>query len=210
MEKEIRIAEIRTSLDADHKPIIEGHAAVFNQPSLEIFKDSPGWREIIKPGAFTNAIKTDDVRALFNHNENQILGRVSSRTLMLAEDEIGLKVRIFPSDTSYARDLLTNIRDHNISQMSFGFSVADDGQEIDRLNKLRSITRVAKLYDVSPVTEPAYPQTDVSLRSLFTENLFDPEIEAATFLIRSQIRREQIERAQNYLSQRRISYVIRH
>ena len=82
MEKERRffnVAELRTSMDGEHKPFIEGHAAVFNQPSLEIFPFAPGWREVIRPGAFATAIKTDDVRALINHNDDRLIGRVSNR-----------------------------------------------------------------------------------------------------------------------------------
>jgi HK97 family phage prohead protease len=212
------VAELRASMEGEHKPFIEGHAAVFNQPSLEIFPFAPGWREVIRPGAFTAAIKTDDVRALINHNDDRLIGRVSNRTLMLEEDEVGLKVRIFPPDTSDARDLLTLIRGKYISQMSFGFRVAEDGEEIDRGGKLRAIKTIQNLYDVSPVTQPAYPTTDVGLRSRFTAQKEPSDvrqiaaeiINRAEFISRSQDRKEIIERAQNYLSQRRINYVVRY
>jgi HK97 family phage prohead protease len=220
MEKERRffnVAELRTSMDGAHQPFIEGHAAVFNQPSLEIFPFAPGWREVIRPGAFATAIKTDDVRALINHNDDRLIGRVSNRTLMLEEDDVGLKVRIFPPDTSEARDLLTLIRGRYISQMSFGFRVAEDGEEIDRDAKLRAIKTISNLYDVSPVTQPAYPTTDVGLRSRFgtvgaiqESPAFDPEKLKAESLARAQMRKEIINRAQNYLSQRRIVYGLRY
>lgn len=214
MEKERRffnVAELRTSMDGAHQPFIEGHAAVFNQPSLEIFPFAPGWREVIRPGAFATAIKTDDVRALINHNDDRLIGRVSNRTLMLEEDDVGLKVRIFPPDTSEARDLLTLIRGRYISQMSFGFRVAEDGEEIDRAGKLRAIKTIQSLYDVSPVTQPAYPTTDVGLRGRFAAaDPFDPEKLKDESLDRAQMRKEIINRAQNYLSQRRIVYGLRY
>jgi HK97 family phage prohead protease len=197
------VAELRASMEGDHNPIIEGHAAVFNQPSLEIFPFSPGWREVIRPGAFAGAIKSDDVRALINHNDDRLIGRVSNRTLLLEEDEIGLKVRIYPPDTSDARDLLTLIRGKYISQMSFGFRVADDGEEIDRSNKLRAIKTISHLYDVSPVTQPAYPTTDVGLRTRFAANEFDSEKS-------KEDRQKIIERAQKLLEPKEISYVLRY
>ena len=169
MEKErryVKVSELRATIDEQRGPIIEGHAAVFNQPSLEIF-GIPGWREVIRPGAFSKVLKTDDVRALINHNDDRLIGRVSNNTLQLEEDAVGLHARIFPPDTSDTRDLLVLIRGGYISQMSFGFRVADDGERIDRANKLREITEFRELFDVSPVTLPAYPQTDVSLRSRF-------------------------------------------
>ena len=169
MEKEERrltVTELRTTVDIERKPIIEGHAAVFNQPSVEIFRDAPGWREIIRPGAFKDAIQTDDVVALFNHDNSGLIGRRSNNTLTLEEDEIGLKVRIFPPNTQLGNDVLELIRRKDLTQMSFGFSLSADGsgERRDHQNKFREILKVQTLYDVSPVTLPAYRQTDVGLR----------------------------------------------
>jgi phage head maturation protease len=95
--------------------------------------------------------------------------------------------------------------------MSFGFRVAEDGEEIDRAGKLRAIKLISNLYDVSPVTQPAYPTTDVGLRGRFAaEDPFDPEKLKAESLARAQMRKEIINRAQNYLSQRRIVYGLRY
>ena len=182
MEKErryVNISELRTTLDSARGPIIDGHAAVFNQPSLEIF-GVPGWREVIRPGAFSKVIQTDDVRALINHNDDKLIGRVSNRTLDLEEDAIGLRARIYPPDTSETRDLLVLIRGGYITQMSFGFRMNDEGQRIDHANKIREINEISALYDVSPVTLPAYPQTDVGLRSLF-----QAEIDPSALLVHS-------------------------
>lgn len=156
--------EVRISEDVNRRPTIVGHAAVFGVPSLEIFGVA-GWREIIRPQAFAKAIRKDDVRALVNHDDNRLIGRVSNRTLFLQEDDVGLSVQIFPPDTTEARDLLTLIRGKYISEMSFGFRVAPDGHRIDEANKLREIVEVSNLYDVSVVNMAAYPATDVGLRS---------------------------------------------
>jgi hypothetical protein len=154
--------ELRIKND-DGKRKITGHAAVFNQLSVEMW----GFREKIAPGAFAKTILEDDIRALFNHDPNFILGRNQANTLRLSEDNTGLYYEIEPSDTQVARDLIANIEAGNITQNSFGFRVLPDGESWDEdINGtlIRTLTKV-KLYDVSPVTYPAYPQTDIALRS---------------------------------------------
>lgn len=156
--------EIRIVREADHAPRIVGHAAVFNQLS----EDLGGFREQIAPGAFTEALEKDDVRALFNHNPDHVLGRNRAGTLKLVEDQRGLAIDINPPDTTAAADLLTLLERGDVTQMSFGFSVRPNGEEWEKRDNglwVRTVKRV-RLFDVSPVTYPAYPMTDVALRSL--------------------------------------------
>lgn len=145
-------------------PLMRGHAAVFNQLS----EDLGGFREQIAPGAFAEAIEKDDIRALFNHNPDHILGRNRAKTLRLAEDARGLAIEIDPPDTQVARDLMTSIARGDVTQMSFGFSVRPGGQDWakdDGGQTIRTLKRL-RLFDVSPVTFPAYPQTDVAMREM--------------------------------------------
>lgn len=148
----------------NQSPVIRGHAAVFNTLS----EDLGGFREQIAPGAFADAIMNDDVRALFNHDANFVLGRNRSGTLRMMEDGTGLAVEIDPPDTQWARDLVLSMRRGDISQMSFGFSVVKGGQSWSKNEAGESIRTVSKvrLFDVSPVTYPAYTQTDVAVREL--------------------------------------------
>lgn len=165
-DREIRsfaLDEIRIEERAGKK-LIRGHAAVFNQLS----EDLGGFREQIAPGAFAEAITTDDIRALFNHNADYVLGRNLAKTLALSEDARGLAIEIEPPDTQVARDLMVSMSRGDITQMSFGFTVRPNGQnwaKADDGTVVRTLTRV-RLYDVSPVTYPAYPQTDVAVREL--------------------------------------------
>lgn len=150
--------------DPDKKKpkMMMGHAAVFNKLSVDLW----GFREKIAPGAFADAIKEDDVRALFNHDPNFVLGRNKAGTLRLSEDDVGLAIEIDPPDTQAARDLIVSIERGDITQMSFGFQlVTDEWDYTDRQNPVRTLKKV-KLYDVSPVTYPAYEDTDVELNSL--------------------------------------------
>lgn len=160
-EKEVRSFDFSMTAEAEARKMT-GHAAVFGEPA-----DIGGWfREQIEPGAFKASIKKDDVRALWNHNDDYVLGRNKSGTLKLSEDETGLKVTIDPPDTQVARDLAVSIGRGDVSQMSFAFQVQEEewirgeGKELD----LRKIKKV-RLFDVSPVTFPAYDGTDIAMRS---------------------------------------------
>lgn len=164
IERRAFIAEIRKENKESGK--LEGHAAIFNDPA-EIQTFSGAFREVIKPGAFREAIKRkDDVRALFNHDSNFVLGRTKSGTLTLKEDERGLKISIDPPETSFAKDLTESISRGDIDQMSFGFRVTEEtwreGEDGDL--DTREINSV-ELFDVSPVTFPAYQNTDIAVRS---------------------------------------------
>lgn len=143
---------------------VSGYAALFGSLS----EDLGGFTELIAPGAFQNALLTSDVRALFNHDPNYVLGRVRSGTLQVAEDARGLRIEASPPDVQWARDLTVSIRRGDVDQMSFGFRVAPGGDEWVYSDEAvtRTITRVQDLLDVSVVTYPAYPDTTAAVRSL--------------------------------------------
>lgn len=166
-KKEIRMLpmkELRIS-DADGGgSVIEGHAAVFDSWSEMLGGIFP-FKEIVRKGSFNESIGKDDIRALFNHDPNYVLGRNRAGTLELVEDEIGLRVRITPPDTGWAKDVQTSIRRGDITQMSIGFIVEDDKWSTEDGMDVREIRKV-KLFDVSPVTFPAYTATDVGVRAM--------------------------------------------
>lgn len=159
--RNLSVGELRTITDDDGLRHIIGYAAVFNSLS----EDLGGFREKIDPGAFANSINSDDVRALWNHDSNYILGRNKSGTLTLAEDQRGLKIDITPPDSQWARDLMTSIERGDVSQMSFGFRTVEQRWEGEYPDETRTLMEV-QLFDVSPVTFPAYPDTSIGLRSL--------------------------------------------
>lgn len=168
MPKFERRAFTLEGLKADESGKIRGHAAVFNSLSEDMW----GMRERIKPGAFRRSIREkQDVRALWNHNSDYVLGRTKSGTLTIAEDERGLLVEIDPPDTQWAKDLQESIRRGDVDQMSFGFIVGTDEWHMENDELIRDIIEVKELFDVSPVTYPAYPATDVSVRSFTPEEI---------------------------------------
>lgn len=151
--------EVRKSGDGRK---LRGTAVVFNQLSENL----GGYREQIAPDAF-DGCDMEDVRCLFNHDENQVLGRTVSRTLALSQDASGLNFECDPPDTSYARDLATCMDRGDIDQCSFSFVVAPGGADWneDANGTVRTVKKIARLYDVSVVTYPAYSQTSSELRS---------------------------------------------
>ena len=169
---EMATIERRTMMDTtveyretEDGPALEGLAAPFGKLSEDL-----GWglREKIEPGAFVDVLE-GDVRALFNHNPDNLLGRTKAGTLKLWEDERGLRYRAMLPDTQVARDLMVNVRAKNVTGNSFAFVV--DVDEFARPEKkgeptIRTVKHVSRLFDVGPVTYPAYPQTKVSARSL--------------------------------------------
>ena len=160
--------EIREA-EGDEPRRLSGYAAIFDVLS----PDQGGFRERIGRRAFTKTVAEDDIRALVNHDPSQVLARTSRKSLKLSVDHTGLHANALLPDTSYARDLVINIANGNISGGSFMFeTIRDtwaeenlDGAEIPVV--IRTLNEV-RLYDVSPVTFPAYPQTEgtVSIRSL--------------------------------------------
>ena len=163
MERRTIKHEVRVAGEGEARQI-KGYAAVFKSLS----EDLGGFREMIMPGAFADAIAEDDVRALINHDPNLILGRNVAGTLRLAEDEVGLSYEIIPPDTQYARDLIVSLDRGDVDQSSFGFMVIEESWRApDEGSNLpvRILHRV-RLFDVSAVTFPAYQATTVAARAL--------------------------------------------
>lgn len=153
MEK--RLFNIETRMEEGETMNVVGHASVYNTMS----EDLGGFREIIAPGAFDDVLE-NDVRALINHDGNLILARTTSGTLKLSTDEKGLKYEFDMPETSYGKDLAISMKRGDVTQSSFAFTVENDNWETKDGMDVRTITKVKRLFDVSPVTYPAYPDAD--------------------------------------------------
>lgn len=151
----------QTEIRMDGEGRIEGYAAVFNVLSLDL----GGFREKIRPGSFQKTLSEADVRGLFNHNPDHVLGRNRAGTLELAEDSTGLHFRATPPAATWVNDLRLSIERKDIDQGSFSFDTIRDEWTGGPEGRQRELIEV-RLYDVSVVTYPAYPQTSVAVRSL--------------------------------------------
>lgn len=173
----VTFADVEVREAEDGGVTVTGYAAVFDSPS----EDLGGFIEEIKPGAFRKVLRSKpDVRFLVNH-DGIPLARTTNGTLALKEQPKGLFVEASFPDTSQARDLATSIKRGDIDQMSFMFCVEPEGREWffpddpDELAR-RVIYEVSELYDVSSVTFPAYPATEIGVRGVIAgEPIASPE-----------------------------------
>lgn len=158
-----RPVEIRNDSDGNVTRL-EGYAAVFDSPTT-IGGPAP-FQEVVDRGAFDDVLG-DDVRVLFNHDPNLLLGRTKSGTAKISIDEHGLRYEVTPPATQVGKDVLALVKRGDVDGSSFGFRVLKDtwteGTTSDEL-PLRRIQKVA-LYDVSPVTQPAYSTSSVEARN---------------------------------------------
>jgi len=166
MNLEIRSGQ---SLQASQGRLV-GYAAVFNAPSLDL----GGFREIVRPGAFKRSLAdSSQVRALYNHNADQVLGRVGSKTLRLQEDDKGLRFELDLPPTSYAKDLAALVERGDVSGCSFAFRVLDGGERWTTYNgeTIRELSSV-ELSEITITASPAYPDTTVAKRSMPHQQCF--------------------------------------
>ena len=144
--------------------VVRGYAAVYDSDS-----EFMGYYEQIEKGAFDD-VMNDDVRAYYNHDENYLLGRVSSGTLRIGTDKRGLYYEVDLPNTTYANDLVELMKRGDINQSSFAFLISEDRWEERDGKTYRIIEKVSRLLDVSPVAQPAYPAATSELkRDLETE-----------------------------------------
>ncbi len=188
----VEFEQVETRAEGDEgKKIYRGLASRYDVDYVlyedETYKER--WVERIEKGAFSDVLK-EDVRVLFNHDDNKILARTGSGTARVWETEDGLMYEWQNEDNiSYARDLALSIARGDVKESSFAFTLKRDGydwvirEQDDGWVEYRHIIKpggVRNLYDVSPVVFPANPATYVQKNSL-AENYLDKwrvEVEA--------------------------------
>lgn len=188
-----KASELRAVEEEGKPPMLVGYAVVYNSLS----EDLGFFREMIKPGAFAESLKTADIRALVDHDPSQLLARNKSGTLRLFDEPKGLRVEIDLPATTYARDLLEKVRPRggmeigDLDGMSFGFICDPEGDTwfTDEEGKtIRTVTK-AQIDDVSAVTYPAYTETSIAERSLASfKASHKPPPDAGTELRRLRLR----------------------
>lgn len=161
--------------DGDNGDRFAGYAAVFNSRTSIGNPLRWGFYEQVAPGAFTKTLDEGDARMLIDHDTYYVVSRVSAGTLELAEDGKGLAVdSALDPALSYVGDLKANVRNKNVTGMSFGFRIIKDGWELIEVEttdgqkveaELRTLREV-QLFEVSAVTFPAYEDTEAGLRAV--------------------------------------------
>lgn len=164
------------ALAGTNKGVIKGDAIRFNEWSEVLYtEDGVAFREKIDPAAWDTA-DTSECLAVFNHDEDYLLGTSQAGTLRFLPYENGVNVEIDKADTTISRDVSEWVKRGEIKGMSFKFTIAEGGKS-DTFNQdigiwERTITKFGKIYDVCPVTRPAYPTTNVEGRSIVVATSF--------------------------------------
>lgn len=145
-----------------NKLTAQGYAIVYNKLSENL----GGFVERALPGLADKTMKEQDVRALVNHDSDQLIGRLSAGTLRMGSDANGVWYEVDIPDTTVGRDLAVQLERGDINGSSFGFrAIDDDWEETESGFAMRSLKEIM-LRDVGPVTFPAYPDASSALRSL--------------------------------------------
>lgn len=172
-----------------------GYAAVFDSPSADL----GGFTETVRRGAFQGSLTSDaDIRLLWNHDNNVVLGSTRAGTLKLREDGHGLLAEADLPDNEWGRPVRDAIRRGDVRAMSIGFYVRRDEWSQDRTK--RTLTSV-DLLEVSPVVWPAYAATEASVRALAEQNT--PLADALRALVAGDPTREQRDAIRRFLLDRR-------
>ena len=167
---ELRIKEREEG--AEESYIVDGYASTF-EPYVLFSQDGIDYSEKIEPTAFDEADLSDVVFRI--DHEGRVYARTSAGTLEVWTDEHGLANRTDLGRTAAAREIFADIEAGNYPKMSFAFVVAEGGDEYDKKTHTRTIKRIAKVFDVSPVSFPANPGTELSVS---TRDYFNGVIEA--------------------------------
>lgn len=187
-DREYRALATFNAIEEADAFIVEGYASTF-EPYVLLTVDDIDYKERILPTAFNDA-DMSDVIMQYDHT-GKVFARTSNNTLSVSPDEHGLKIRADLSSTPASRDLYEEIKTGLITKMSFAFRVAKDHYESD--SHTRVIDSIAKVFDVSAVSIPANPATEISIS---TRNYFDGVIEAERA---ERLERERKERAKKLL-----------
>ncbi|MDL2318351.1 HK97 family phage prohead protease [Eubacteriales bacterium OttesenSCG-928-A19] len=162
--KELRICEIRANDPAESEGlVIEGVPIVYDQPTT-VHDPAGSYTEIIRSGALDGA-DLSDARLLYNHDQNRVPLARTPMTMQFSVDPAGLHMTATLPDTEEARTVYTAVQRGDLSGMSFAFKVPKGGDRYNPSTRTREIMKIEKVYEVSIVPFPAYPQTSVEARS---------------------------------------------
>lgn len=162
--------------NGEGKRMLTGYAVKWEMKS-QVLGFLRKFREQFKKGAFTESLEKDDQLFLWSHDPSKVLGRTKNGTLRLEEDDIGLRFELDLPNTTLGNDAYETIKRGDVDGVSFGFKVeADEIQDTDNDLPLRTVTK-ARLFEVSVVAFPAYPDSEVSARGFDRIRQYDEERE---------------------------------
>lgn len=189
--KEREYRTMAVTLPNEEEYIVEGYATTFDDPYVLFSDGDRNFSEVVDRHALEG---TDISDVIFQYDHSgMVYARTKNDTLQLSTDEHGLKIRADLGSTEASRQMYEAISAGLVDQMSFAFVV--DGEDYDKNTRTRTITHIKKLYDVSAVSIPANPGTEISARSAFEGYIEAERLEE----LEAEKRKEQIERIKNLL-----------
>lgn len=189
--KEREYRTMAVTLPNEEEYIVEGYATTFDDPYVLFSDGDRDFSEVVDRHAL-DGTDTSDVIFQYDHS-GMVYARTKNDTLQLSTDEHGLKIRADLGSTAASRQMYEAISAGLVDQMSFAFVV--DGEDYDKNTRTRTIKHIKKLYDVSAVSIPANPGTEISARSAFEGYIEAERLEE----LEAEKRKEQIERIKNLL-----------
>lgn len=170
-DREYRSMPMLTEAETEYRAT--GYATTYSDPYLLFRSEGVDYFEMVAPDAIDERTDMSDVIFQFDH-EGMVYARMSNDTLRISNDEHGLKVDVDLSKTADSRNMYENISSGMVKEMSWAFTV--DGQEYDKETHTRKITHVRKIYDVSCVSIPANPNTEIMVARSFIDGEIEREI----------------------------------
>lgn len=163
MERRVIKTEPFQTREENGKRYLDGYYSVFNRE----YEVCPGWVETIAPGAFSRTLREGkDVKVLWNHNTDIVLGSTENRTAVLSENEIGLHGPVEINDEDQdAKNGYARVARGDVRGCSFGFDIREMEESWDEDGTYRTRLTDVELYEVSPCTFPAYSQTSIQARA---------------------------------------------
>jgi hypothetical protein len=168
VERMTFMGDVELRMDEERGPVITGLGVRYNKYSADL----GGFVEVVLPGSGNKTIVEQDIRGLFNHDPNNLLGRKGAGTLRLASEDQGIRYFIDAPDTQVGRDVIELVRRGDIPGSSFGFTLVNERSQswakTSRGYPVRQIHEYV-MRDIGPVTFPAYGSTEPALRMLAEE-----------------------------------------
>ena len=159
--------ELRAFTENDQM-VIEGYAAKYGVMSHLLTEKGLSFNEVLERGTFKDHLK-DDTYLTYNHNKDKVLAATKNDTLVLSDDETGLKFRAVLNNTTDSKDVYERILRGDVNENSFGFVPDPKKQKIERIagsDPIKRISGIEMLFDVAVVTRAAYPETELYVRDL--------------------------------------------
>ena len=179
LERRISVSpETRARVTNEETRTIRGYGIVFNKESVDLRANGRVFREVIRPEA-VRGVNLDNILSMHNHRSERLLGTTASGTMRTGVDTVGVWYEVDLPNAPTGQDVFESVRRGDTPGSSFQFDIRSDGDKwsMKEGKAFREVVQFNGVYEMGPVSEPAYPDTSISARSMEAlEALDNPEI----------------------------------